>query len=779
MKKYRFRSIRQRILALFLLAALVLTFLIIAATGFLTHLQIEDLVENNARSFVQAHVKTVSSWQRERIQELRQLANTPRLKTLDWDYVEPYLQRQIRDLDPSYLIFFLATPDGNYNTTLQRSAGNIADRSYFRPVLAGQTVISEPLISRSTGEKSVVIATPIWDEEELETIGILGLTVGLSKIHESLSATEIEHPDSYAFIIDQEGAFLTHPDPQAIMSGRIQDYYPHWDQREERAQGSFDFRLNQTKLRAFFAEIPASNGWTIVILVPLEYIREPVKHLLFYLLIIAAGGVILVFWIGAWFSGAIAEPIIELNEIFKQGSAGDLTVRAEVASTDEIGETRASFNRMMDTIGTMTYNDPLTRLPNRQSFLDHLRSVLGQNRIIILALISIRGFTEIKTLLGPDVTDQVSKLVAQTLKSFPAAETLVGRLSEEEYGLIIPSDPGGILRNIASLEELLKKPLGLKEGPLEIKLQGGLTISENGQIDPELFYQQVQSALYQAKRAGDDTLKLYDPEIHSALKDRLRFQAEIRTALDRKEFTLYYQPIVDLKALRVAGKEALIRWKHPAKGLLMPAEFIETAEESSFIGEIGEYVLRKTQEHHLLWNKKGQDLGWVAVNISPLHFRSPRFLTTIRSISALARSRLHIEITEETMLAPTETVLKNLKGLQEMDIPLAIDDFGTAYSSLEYLAKYPVGTLKIDRAFIGSLDRNPRIEGLVRSIIAMGQNLSLKVIAEGVERQKQFQLLTAMGCSQAQGFYFQGPIPWEEYPRAAAVLNRRLIKTRG
>lgn len=770
-------SIRRRVLVLFISFVLVLTLIIIAVTGHLARSLVDDLVEQHAFALAGSQAQIVDRWKQERIQELKQLAKSPLLETLDWDLIEPFLQKQIRDTEGYYRIFFVATPDGDYNTTSQRFAGNIADRSYFAPTMIGETVLSEPLISRSTGEKVVIVATPIWDQTSTEVVGILGLSMGLVGIYNGLKDLDSGYPNGEVFMVDRDGYFLVHSDPDLIMAGRIQDYYPAWDSVSQQRTGTFNYRLGDTEYRAFFSR-SSSDGWALVTQVPTSYFKKPVERLLSYLVFVGVLCVLAVFRLGLWFASAITEPIVELKEIFKRGSEGDLTVRAEVATADELGETRASFNRMMETIGTMTYYDPLTGLPNRQYFLDQLQTCLNENPIVILALVSVRGLSELKTVLGPEITDEILIRVATILKTVGKDELVIARIADAEFGVLIPSTASGVLWVVDRLDDLLSHPLHIDNQDLRIRLFGGITISEpDTGRNAETFYQQAQTALYEAEQSMTDPLKLYNPNTHHLMMDRLRFQTEIRTAFDREQFTVFYQPIIDLNSGSVVGKEALIRWKHPVRGLLAPSDFLEAVEQGGFIEELGEYMLERVCIQHRDWQIRDVDLGWVAVNISANHFRSPHFPALVQSILRTYRSDtsfLRIEITEDAMLSPTPQVLHNLRELHQMGVPLAIDDFGTAYSSLEYLIRYPMDTLKIDRTFIHSLDHDLRTQGLVRSIVGMGQNLSMTIVAEGVERPEQVELLWQMGCNEAQGYYFSRPVPWNEYPRVARELTERL-----
>lgn len=745
-------------------------------TGILSRSIVKNLVEEKALNLVDHQSRIISLWQQERIADLEQLANSHLVESLDWDQIEPHLQRQIEEAPDYYLIYFVATPDGHYNTTAQRDAGDILDRSYFPRVLAGETVISEPLISRSTGQRVIVIATPIWNEDRSAVKGLLGLSVDLEELF--LGSQDLRLPDSQdsVYILDEQGYFILHHDPTMIMVSHIQDHYPGWEELP-RESGSLSFTQDGIGYRGFYQRLSGPSGWTVAVRVPEKYFSQPVATLIWHLLAIGVVGFLFVLWLGSWFASTITNPIVELNQIFKRGAAGELTVRAEVVSDDEIGQTRAAFNRMMDTIGTYTYFDPVTGLPNRQQFMDHLKRALKDNPTVILALVSIKELSEIKAFLGPDVTDQVLIQIAEKLQDISDDDLITARLGEAEFGLIIPSMANGVLQIIDRLDSLLAHPIQFKEEDVTVRLVCGISISDNQNLDQITFYQQAQAAVYEAEHSPDEPLKIYNPSIHHAILERLRFQTELRTALDQGQFTVYYQPVVDLKSKTISGKEALIRWNHPTRGVLTPGQFLPAAEQGGFIEELGELVLHQVCMQHEEWIKQGFDPGWVAVNISANHFRSPHFPSLVRSILntyAIPSELLRLEITEDAMLSPTPQVLHNFQELRKLGIRIAIDDFGTAYSSLQYLVRYPMETLKIDKAFIDEVDQNKRIHGLVRSIVGMGLNLSMTIVAEGVERADQLQVLSKMGCDQAQGYLFSRPVPWQHYHQGATELSWRL-----
>ncbi len=782
MKRWAFKSIRHRILALFLSIVLLITVFIIGVTSIITRNQVSTLVEENSLLLVQSHAEMIYSFLQERKREIKDLAESPIVKTMNWDIIEPFLQNQISDLESYYVIFFVAAPDGTYDTTLVRQAGNISDREYFQTVLQGHTTISEPVISKSTGRKSIIIAAPITNDFD-QIIGIMGLSLGLVEVYQWVANLRVKHPDSYAFIVDSNGLFVTHPNADLIMTRALEDELPEsWHSILQQPSGAVPYTINDSKFKGFFAEIPGTPGWRVIIQVPLDYVEQPVQFLMWRLTGIGIIGVLLVILVGSWFASSISRPIINLKEIFKRGAEGDLTIRADVKSTDEISQTKEYFNRMMDKIGTMTYYDPLTGLPNHEFFLDQLQAALNAQNTIILMLVGVTNFTEVKHVLGTELAQEVLVKTAERIRALDYEHLIAARTADSEFGIMIPALSQDGLQTIMDINDQLRQFLHIGPNNVRVELNVGVAISDEEHLQAQDLMQHAQTALYEAEHSTNGNYRLYDPVTHDALVEKIRLQTELNSAIINQQLTVHYQPVVDLTSGQVVGKEALVRWAHPQRGLLSPGSFIPMAEQSELINEIGAYVLQMACLHHYKWVKKHHRPGWVSVNVSANHFRSPQFPELVQSTLKeykLPASFLRIEITEDAMLANTADVLRTLTILRDMGIRIAIDDFGTAYSSLEYLTKFAVDTLKIDKTFIDTLDTDPRTEGLVRSMIAMGHNLAMEVIAEGVERCGQLQILQNMGCSAAQGFYFSRPVPWEEYPAVVLETNELFRRQRG
>jgi EAL domain-containing protein (putative c-di-GMP-specific phosphodiesterase class I) len=286
--------------------------------------------------------------------------------------------------------------------------------------------------------------------------------------------------------------------------------------------------------------------------------------------------------------------------------------------------------------------------------------------------------------------------------------------------------------------------------------------SEDG---AEELLRNADLAMYQAKARGKGMYELFAPPMYEALRDRVALQADLQKALDRREFRLVYQPLVELATERVVGVEALVRWDHPTRGPVSPATFIPLAEESGMILPLGRWVLGEACRQGAAWQRLGAHAPYLAVNISGRQLQHPQLVADVASAlgeAGLAPGGLLLEITEGVVMHDTEASLRRLHDLKGIGVSLAIDDFGTGYSSLSYLQRFPVDVLKIDKAFVDDVALGGSQAALARTIVALGETLSLRTVAEGIETAEQAGALVAMGCRVGQGYWFARPLPAAE-----------------
>jgi EAL domain-containing protein (putative c-di-GMP-specific phosphodiesterase class I) len=343
----------------------------------------------------------------------------------------------------------------------------------------------------------------------------------------------------------------------------------------------------------------------------------------------------------------------------------------------------------------------------------------------------------------------------------------VGRLGGDEFvvlaeGASLVAGPEMVAER---LHDALREPFhldGYGAVPMKVTASVGIAGGQHNSA-PELL-RDADIALYRAKALGKDRSALFQPEMQTAVLDRIELEADLRTALAEQQFFLLYQPVFDLDRVRVSGVEALLRWRHPTRGVVVPDQFIPTLEECGLIVDVGRWVLDEACRQAAVWHGRGHDLS-MSVNVSMRQLETPAFVDHIRhalAASATDPTRLVIEITESTLMRDAEATVRRLREIKELGVHVAIDDFGTGYSSLAYLRQFPVDSLKIDRSFIASMGDSPESAALIHTLVELGRMLGLETLAEGIEDNEQLDRLRQEHCDRGQGFLFSRPISPEE-----------------
>jgi len=429
--------------------------------------------------------------------------------------------------------------------------------------------------------------------------------------------------------------------------------------------------------------------------------------------------------------------------------------------------------RTEDEIRELAMRDPLTGLANRNRFhADIEQARANAKRLdsrVALLFLDIDRFKNINDEFGHPVGDALLKQVASRLVATARETDTVARLGGDEFAIVMThmertDTPAQLAGRII---ESLSAPFDLSGQAVKIGTSIGISVYPDDDTDVDELIRKADAALYQAKAQGGGYYRLYDADIHNAARAVKRIERELRLAIDRDEFTLYYQPTFDISTKRITGAEALIRWQHPERGLLSPGEFISVAESSDLIVQIGRRVLQIACEQVSQWQAEARMPALrVAVNVSPRQFKSGDLVgfveDTLRQTGVAAES-LELEITEGMMMDDVERASATLARLKELGVSIAIDDFGTGYSSLAYLKRFPVHRLKVDQSFVRGLTTDRDDAAIVKAVIQLGHSLRLKVIAEGVETDEQLAALRDLGCDEAQGYLFCRPVPPDEF----------------
>jgi diguanylate cyclase (GGDEF)-like protein/PAS domain S-box-containing protein len=418
----------------------------------------------------------------------------------------------------------------------------------------------------------------------------------------------------------------------------------------------------------------------------------------------------------------------------------------------------------------LAYYDVLTGLANRSLFLErvaqHMRSAASGGHKLAIALIDLERFKNINDSLGRPSGDALLKQVAEWLTHKTGDAKLLARIDADHFAIVLPEvkSDGNLAKLVGNLmEAFLGHPFPLNNAEFRIAAKAGVAIFPDDGEDADTLFRNAEAALKKAKASGERFM-FYTQEMTKNVAGKLTLENQLRRAIDNEEFVLHYQPKVNFVSGKVTSAEALIRWNDPRTGLVPPGMFIPILEETGLIYEVGRWALRKAVEDSLRWRAAGLSAVRIAVNVSPLQLRNLNFIDEIKQVIALdahAAAGLELEITESVIMNDIEHNIASLQAIRALGITIAIDDFGTGFSSLSYLAKLPMDTLKIDRSFVIDMTAGPEGLALVSTIISLAHSLNLKVVAEGVETEEQSHLLRLLKCDEMQGYLFSKPVPAE------------------
>lgn len=421
----------------------------------------------------------------------------------------------------------------------------------------------------------------------------------------------------------------------------------------------------------------------------------------------------------------------------------------------------------------IAYHDALTGLPNRVLFHDRLRQAIAEARReearLALLFIDLDRFKDINDTQGHHIGDQVLQQVGERLLECVRESDTVARLGGDEFVIILPliRRSGEAAMVAEKVQQQVARPISVEQQTFLVTPSIGIGVFPDDGESVEVLMKNADVAMYNAKHSGRNNFQFFTPEMNRAAHERVLVEQHLRRALQHGEFELHYQPKVEIASGRVIGCEALVRWNHPDWGMVSPARFIPVAEETGLIVPLGEWIMHAAAEQGAKWAWQGMEMQ-VAVNVSGRQFRDRELAAKVEAIlaqSGLSHARYELEITESTLVDDIEHAGESLRAFKAMDLSLAIDDFGTGYSSLSYLKTFEIDKLKIDQSFIRDIHQDPDDAAIVRAVVSLAHELGLKVIAEGVEDEKQLQFLRGLGCDIAQGYYFARPLPAREFER--------------
>ncbi|MED3553199.1 EAL domain-containing protein [Cytobacillus praedii] len=450
-----------------------------------------------------------------------------------------------------------------------------------------------------------------------------------------------------------------------------------------------------------------------------------------------------------------------LSPIYRDGKVVEI-----IGCTNDITE----LHQVQEEVEFMAFHDILTSLPNRRKFCDDLHHLMKHsNKKIAVFFLDLDRFKQINDSLGHTVGDQLIQAVAKKLKQGIRSDAEIYRLAGDEFIIIYPEMISSDMASkyAAEILTIFEQPIHLDRNEIITTCSLGISFYPEHGEDSDSLLKKADIAMYAAKLKGRNHFCIYEQEMNQANEEALLIENHLRKAIDNKELELYFQPKLELNTRKINGMEALLRWKSPMFGNIPPDKFIPIAEDTGLIIKIDNWVLEMACAQNKEWNQScfSSPLR-VAVNISPLHFRLPNFHRVVEEVlekTGLDPHLLELEITENSFIDNIDECIECLEKLRKMGVGVAIDDFGKGYSSLNYLRKFPIHSLKIDRSFIHEVSKNREDIAIVKAITFLAHELNLKVVAEGIETKEVIDILEDIGCDEIQGYYISRPLPKQEF----------------
>jgi diguanylate cyclase (GGDEF)-like protein len=529
--------------------------------------------------------------------------------------------------------------------------------------------------------------------------------------------------------------------------------------------------------RLFMAGEFGAPDWTFVQSAPRARVDWHHAPVISWLAAVASATLLAVGLFGQWRIRRTLRPLELLTAGTRRIAQGEASTRVEVRRDDELGELATAFNEMATQLQAReqelvrrAVHDDLTGLTNRYGLHQALDRLLERRRGAAgpaVLFIDLDGFKDVNDRHGHAVGDRVLQLAADRLRAIAGDGMLLARKGGDEFVVVVPDGDAALVCEIAArIVAALAAPFRLPGAEHACGASVGIALCPAHGDRREELMRCADIALYQSKNTGRGRFTLFDPALDAALRERAELHEALRGALERDEFVLHYQPRLGALDGRIGSAEALVRWERPGHGLVLPGVFIELAESSGLIVQIGQRVLDRALAQVARWRAEGLGLERVSVNVSPRQLAAGDFVERVRR--SLQRHGVdgrwvELEVTESLLSGDVASVRAQLQQLRALGVSVAMDDFGTGYSSMSLLRTLPIDVMKIDRAFVCDLETDPNAVAIARTIVTLGQSLSLTLVAEGIETPGQAALLRAMGCHELQGFLFCKAVPPEDF----------------
>jgi diguanylate cyclase (GGDEF)-like protein len=663
---------------------------------------------------------------------------------------------------------------------------------HYRAMDGCVAYVSPPLFGDYSPQPVIGIAVPVCDRNRI----VMGAVVGVVPLSDNnlfgqLQKIRNTDGDNLVIVDKRTHTIVSANDKSLILQkSDASGFSLNPDNTSAKKSNNAILRWNGKDVLYGGKDLKAVN-WFVMATIPADVALEPVKNL--QRKIFAAG--LLFIMVTSWLLYAVLSRLLAplqtaSKSVQRMAEGAEPLSTLEITSKDEIGHLVKHFNKLIEerkeTVEKLEYlahHDSLTGLPNRlltQSRFLHSATYARMHGLRVgLLCLDLDHFKTVNDSFGYAKGDDLIKHAAERLRECIPSMHLVSRLDSDEFLVILRN-----VKDMAEIEsimnEVLEKfsePIVYEGSEILITASIGAAVFPDDADDFISLCKKAVSAAGQAKESGRNTFRFYDTHMNVDAVERLLLRSHMKRALEQNEFTLHYQPQIDLSSGEVIGAEALIRWQHPEMGMLPPSLFISVAEDSGLIVPIGEWVIREACRQAAEWRASGLPPLVVAVNLSSIQFKRGNLEQTLAdalSASGLEPGYLELELTESILIEDTGNVLAKLKRIKSLGIKLSIDDFGTGYSSLSYLKKLEVDKIKIDQSFVRDLSSDQDDAAIVKAIIHMARSLNLKTIAEGVEDEKTAGLLRLLQCNEVQGYHYAKPMPASKlalYLKTAAAAN--------
>lgn len=701
------------------------------------------------------------------LNKVHMVAHTDFMESMDVEAILPFLSSLLNHSD--FKGMTIAQPDGQAWTTYGAYI-DIREQEQFNKIFEQNKLyaISNPFYSPYFYDDVPIITLSYAIQRENTTVGLLNAVLTTRFMETIISDIQF---DSYGFawIVDGNGKIVAHPDPEIDI---IQDYTAIIKEVDTQpfssGSGSFNYiGYDNQEMMAFYSTIHNTNAWKLVISVQEAQAFSQLISVMDYIdyaIIISLTTLIIFAFI---YANTLTKPIVKLTEVFGRAEKGDLSVIANTKVQNELGVAGQGFNRMLNEIKNLTFVDPVTQAPNYRSYLLDAYRLTHEHpsKHFYVVVLSVDDFKKINSMGGYGFGNETLKQFAELLNSNLYAYELVARYFGDEMVLFLHAESEEVIRlRIQRLLALAQRPFKIMDIEIHLSLSCGFA-SHDALQEIETTIHNATLAKLKAKKLGGNIAVFFEDGIQQEIKKEQDIESELYQAIEKKELYPVYQPIVDLRTMKVNGFETLLRWNHPLYYQESIQTVITIAENNSQIIEIGRYILNEAILELKRLNETHPDMV-LALNVSALQLKDTHFITFLKNrikVVGIKAENLCIELTESTAMDDVEVKLMDLHQIKAIGCKIAIDDFGTGYSSLAYLSRFPIDHIKIDKSFVHKMMNDEPTRQLVSSMITLAHNLKLEVVAEGVETQEQVTLLKDFGCDMIQGYFISKPKRMEEH----------------